>query len=283
MALFFLGWMPTYGQNNNSPFYEGTYANLRKEAKAQNLPYVLYFYVEGSNAHQQMKLMTFTPEFLARIDGRYLKPLPVPAFSIYGDYIIKKYQVNSYPQLLVFTAGDKLLERIEGVIPEADLLKKLEKHRTKSGTADSIDVFRENLDPNLVDKLQNDSKTLGIYKVSAEDVNADSGTPVGIQLGVFSTIEHAVRAVYDLGLGDHDNVLISLHKTETEGKTFARLTLGPFPTLAEGKNYETKLRTEKGLYGFLIDMKDFRPLEPLSEGNEESPFTPFEETLNEGN
>lgn len=268
--------LTTTGQNSFDAFYPGTYAQLRQEAKAKNQGYYLYFYVKGSNAAQQMRLMTFTPNLIDQTGGSFLKPLPVQAFSIYGDYIIKKYDIETFPQILVFTAEDKLLDRIEGVVPEAELLRRLNAHAGKKGAANSIDVFLKDLDPRLIDRLQLDSKLEAIYKFKVDDGTPEESNAVGIQLGVFKDFNHIVRAVFELGLEDHDNVLVSLHRTEE--RTFLRLVLGPFASVAEGKAYEEKLRVEKGLYGYLIDLSDFRPLEPIpTAGETESPFTPFEE------
>ncbi|MEM6298308.1 MAG: hypothetical protein AAF740_06430, partial [Bacteroidota bacterium] len=78
--------------------------------------------------------------------------------------------------------------------------------------------------------------------------------------------------VYDLGLKDNDNILVSLHRAEENEKVYLRLVLGPFDTVADGEQYLEQLRVEKGLYGFLIDLENFRPLEAITDDFGDSPF-----------
>ncbi|MGF1532877.1 MAG: SPOR domain-containing protein [Bernardetiaceae bacterium] len=262
-------------------FYTGTYEQMRQEAKQSNKHYMLYFYIRGSNADQQARLLTFTPELIKATQNDYMRPLSVRAFSIFGDYLVKKYKIKDYPQILVFTSGDRLLERIETFVPAGDLVKKLKTLRQSTGTADTIDVFKENRDPNLVNVLQNEAQLLGMYKVRVDDSQTkDMPNPVGIQLGVFKDYNHTMRAIFELGLEANDNVLVSMHRQED--RTFLRLVLGPFATIAEAEVYQSELRNTKGLYGYLVDLNDFRPLEAIDEEPEDSPFIPLEESLGGG-
>jgi len=255
--LLFLAF-PIFAQENAPGlFYEYGYERLQKEAKAQNRPYFLYFFRDGCRGCSQMESEVFTNADLQEYIGNHYFAYRAKAFSIYSDFLVKMYKVESYPQILIFSPEGKEMRRLRGVVSAPQLQRELKAQENAKGTPEALpEVFAEDAQPALSMNLQMFAETKGVYKFSIRKQEVEEKT-LAVQLGVFEDYNNIVRTVMELEKHWHDNILVS--ESTLDGKTIYRLLLGPFYTIEHAESYQRNLREKRGIYGILIHLDTFAP------------------------
>jgi hypothetical protein len=237
---------PLLAEEQKVLFFQGTYEQLKAKAVEQKKPYVLYFY----NSPTKYDSVTFQNKYVAMYGNKRYLFFKVKAFSLYSDYLVKKFEVGVYPQVCIVTPEGKLVERIIGYAPPEKVLELLRKHEKASGAPEAaVQVMARGATPELSLRLQLESTVVGVYNLEVRKYEVEEKT-LGVQVGVFQEYDHLLRAANELGDNWHQNVMVAI--VEIEGKRFYRLILAPFYTYEHALSYQRSLRENKGLYGIIV-------------------------------
>jgi thioredoxin-related protein len=258
-AIFFIFIQTLSAQTDaDDIYYQGSFEDLQKEALETDRPYFVYFYRNGCPACAEMEESTFPNKWLKMyVKARYLPAFKVQAFSLYSDYLTKRYGVTSFPQILLFSPKGKILKRIDHKVSAKQLIEEMRLHEKEKGLPDfDMTVFEEDADPELSMKLQTEAVFTGLYKFSIRPEEAKAET-LGVQIGVFSDYKNMVASVLELDQNWHDNILVATY--EVEGKTYFRLLFGTFYSIEHAKSYQRSLKNKYGLHGIIIKLDDFSP------------------------
>jgi hypothetical protein len=237
-------------------FFEGTYEKLKEKAKAEKKPYLLYFY----NRPTQYDSTTFENQYVAMYGNKRYLFYKVKAYSLYSDYLIKTFQVKTFPQVCIVTPEGKLLARIEGYISPQKMMEYLRRYPQAEGKPEEpIQTFARSAEPELSFRLRLDSKVRGLYRLEVHSMPIEEKT-LGVQVGVFEEYEHLLAAAHELGENWHRNIMVAI--VELEGKKYYRLLLAPFYSYEHALAYQKALKENKGLYGMIVRLdKGFMPVE----------------------
>ena len=241
-------------QMNEMPYFSGSFDQLQDEGKKKSKPY--FVFVHATN--NKFDSVTFANQYVQTyVSKRYLaQKLQAP--SLYADYVVKKYDVKSFPQILVFTPQGKLVDRISSYLSPKQMIARLKLHEDKTGSPDDrISAFAKAADPQLSLKLQTEGEIQEIYHFSIRPYGVEEKT-IGIQLGVFENYQNLVNNVSELEVHWHDNILVTF--IEVEGKTLYRLLLGPFYSYEHAEVYNKNLKEKMGLRGILVSLENFNPI-----------------------
>ncbi|WP_291723030.1 hypothetical protein [Bernardetia sp.] len=241
-------------QANKMPYFEGSFVQLQEEGKTKNKPYFVYLH---SNKNK-LDSTTFANKYVQTyVSKRYLaQKLQAP--SLYADAVVKRYEVKSFPQILVFTPQGKLVDRITSYQSPKQMIARLKLHEQKTGSPeDRVSAFAKAADPTLSLKLQTEGEIQNVYHFSVRPYGVEEKT-IGIQLGVFENYQNLVNNVSELELHWHDNILVTF--VEIDGKMLYRLLLGPFYSYEHANVYNKNLEKKMGLLGILVSLEDFDPI-----------------------
>lgn len=241
-------------QKNKMPYFVGSFDQLQEEGKKKNKPYFVFVHARNN----KFDSVTFANQYVqAYVKKRYLaQKLQAP--SLYADYVVKQYEVKSFPQILVFTPQGKLVDRITSYLSPKQMIARLKLHESKTGSPeDRISAFAKAANPELSMKLQTEGEIQEIYHFSIRPYGVEEKT-IGIQLGVFENYQNLVNNVSELELHWHDNILVTF--VEVEGKILYRLLLGPFYSYEHAEVYNRNLKEKMGLRGILVSLEDFDPI-----------------------
>lgn len=244
----------TTTQKNEMPYLVGSFDKLQEEGKKQNKPYFVYVHTRNN----KFDSVTFANKYVQTyIKKRYLaQKLQAP--SLYADYVVKQYEVKSFPQILVFTPQGKLVDRITSYLNPKQIIARLKLHESKTGSSDDrISAFAKAANPELSMKLQTEGEIQEVYHFSIRPYGVEEKT-IGIQLGVFENYQNLVNNVAELELHWHDNILVTF--VEIDGKMLYRLLLGPFYSYEHAEVYNRNLKEKMGLRGILVSLEDFDPI-----------------------
>lgn len=239
-------------------YLEGSFDKLQTEAKKKNKPYFVYVH----SLKTKFDSVTFENKYVQMyVNKRYLAQ-KIQAPSLYSDYVVKKYEVKNFPQILVFTPEGKLVDRITSYLSPKKLIARLQLHERKHGSSnDLISDFAKAANPELSLKLQTQGQIQEVYHFSIRPYGVEEKT-IGIQLGVFENYQNLVNNVSELELHWHDNILVTF--VEVDGKILYRLLLGPFYSYEHAEVYNRNLKEKMGLRGILVSLENFAP---ITEGN----------------
>jgi thioredoxin-related protein len=241
-------------QINKMPYFVGSFDQLQEEGKKKNKPYFVFVHANKN----KFDSVTFINQYVQTyIKKRYLaQKLQAP--SLYADYVVKKYEVKSFPQILVFTPQGKLVDRIMSYLGPKQMIARLKLHESKTGSSeDRISDFAKAANPELSLKLQTEGEIQEVYHFSIRPYGVEEKT-IGIQLGVFENYQNLVNNVAELELNWHDNILVTF--VEIDGKMLYRLLLGPFYSYEHAEVYNRNLKEKMGLRGILVSLEDFDPI-----------------------
>ncbi len=241
-------------KTNQISYFEGSFDQLQEEGKKKNKPYFVFIH---SNKNK-FDSVTFTNKYVQTyIKKRYLvQKLQAP--SLYADYVVKQYEVKSFPQILIFTPQGKLVDRITSYLSPKRMIARLKLQENKTGSSkDRISDFERAANPELSLKLQTEGQIQEVYHFSVRPYGVEEKT-IGIQLGVFENYQNLVNNVSELEVHWHDNILVTF--VEVDGKMFYRLLLGPFYTYQHAEVYNKNLKEKLGLRGILVDLENFSPI-----------------------
>ncbi len=242
---------------NPGMFYDLGYDKLQEAAKANNKPFFVFFYRDGCMACNEMETKVFAHPNLQEYISNHYYAYRAKAFSIYSDYLVKKYEVNTYPQILIFTPQGKLVRRLRGTVSAIKLLAELKAQEKAKGKPEPLpEVFEEDADPAYSVQLQEEGIVKGLFKFSIRQQEVEEKT-LGIQLGVFEDYNNIVRVVLELEKNWHDNILVS--ESELENEPIYRLILGPFYSIEHAESYQRNIREKYGMYGIIIHLDDLSP------------------------
>lgn len=241
-------------QTNKMTYLEGSFDKLQTEGKKQNKPYFVFVYANKN----KFDSVTFANQYVQTyVKKRYLAQ-KIQAPSLYADYVVKKYEVKNFPQILVFTPQGKLIDRITSYLSPKKMIARLKLHENKTGSSeDRISDFAKAANPELSMKLQTQGEIQEVYHFSIRPYGVEEKT-IGIQLGVFENYQNLVNNVSELELHWHDNILVTF--VEVDGKILYRLLLGPFYSFEHAEVYNRNLKEKMGLRGILVSLEDFDPI-----------------------
>lgn len=239
-------------------YYQGSFEALQQEALDRDRPYFVYFYRNGCPACAEMEETTFPNKWLKMyVKARYLPVFKVQAFSLYSDYLTKRYNVASFPQVLLLSPEGKILKRIKDKVSAKALIEEMRLHEKEKGLPEfDMTVFEEDANPELSLQLQAQATFTGMYKFSIRTEEAKPQT-LGVQIGVFSDYKNMVASVLELDQNWHDNIFVATY--ELEGKTYFRLLFGTFYSIEHAQSYKRSLQAKYGLHGIIIKLDDFSP------------------------
>lgn len=241
-------------QTNKMPYFAGSFDQLQAEGKKKNKPYFVFVHANNN----KFDSVTFTNQYVQTyVKKRYLaQKLQAP--SLYADYVVKKYEVKTFPQILVFTPQGKLIDRITSYLSPKKMIARLKLNESKTGSSDDrISNFAKAANPELSLKLQTEGEIQEVYHFSIRPYGVEEKT-IGIQLGVFENYQNLVNNVSELELHWHDNILVTF--VEVDGKMLYRLLLGPFYSYEHAEVYNRNLKEKMGLRGILVSLEDFDPI-----------------------
>ncbi len=241
-------------QMNKMPYFAGSFDQLQEEGKKKNKPYFVFVHANKN----KFDSVTFANQYVqSYVVKRYLaQKLQAP--SLYADYVVKKYDVKSFPQILVFTPQGKLIDRISSYLSPKQMIARLKVHEDKTGSPDDrISAFAKAAYPELSLKLQTEGEIQEIYRFSIRPYGVEEKT-IGIQLGVFENYQNLVNNVSELEVHWHDNILVTF--VEVDGKMLYRLLLGPFYSYEHAEVYNKNLKEKMGLRGILVSLENFNPI-----------------------
>lgn len=116
-------------------FYSGSYDNLLREARKEQKPIILDFWASWCGPCKKMDQQTFTDPKLAEfINGNFLI-YKVDIDSFDGMAITEKFEIESFPSMLVLDSRARSLETLKGFYPAQYLEKELSKIINKHGIA----------------------------------------------------------------------------------------------------------------------------------------------------
>ncbi|AFM05745.1 sporulation related protein [Bernardetia litoralis DSM 6794] len=250
---FFINSYSAFSQNEMS-YFEGSFDQLQEEAKKKNKPYFVFVHANKN----KFDSVTFANQYVQTyIKKRYLaQKLQAP--SLYADYVVKKYEVKSFPQILIFTPQGKLVDRINSYLSPKKMIARLKLHEGKTGSSDDrISDFAKAANPELSLKLQTEGEIQEVYHFSIRPYGVEEKT-IGVQLGVFENYQNLVNNVAELEVHWHDNILVTF--VEIDGKMLYRLLLGPFYSYEHADRYNKNLKEKMGLRGILVSLENFNPI-----------------------
>ncbi len=245
---------------NQIAYFAGSFDQLQKEGKNKSKPYFVFVHANKN----KFDSVTFANKYVQTyIKKRYLaQKLQAP--SLYADYVVKKYDVKNFPQILVFTPEGKLVDRITSYLTPKQMIARLQLHERKHGSSDDrISDFAKAANPELSMKLQTEGEIQEVYQFSIRPYGVEEKT-IGIQLGVFENYQNLVNNVSELEVNWHDNILVTF--VEIDGKMYYRLLLGPFYSYEHADRYNKNLKEKMGLRGILVSLEDF---DPITEDNKD--------------
>lgn len=247
-------------QNNQMNYFTGSFDQLQEEGKKKNKPYFVYVHAKTN----KLDSVTFANKYVQTYVAKRYLAQKLQAPSLYADYVVKKYEVKNFPQILVFTPQGKLVDRINSYLSPKQMIARLKLHESKTGSPDDrISAFAKAADPELSLKLQTQGEIQEIYHFSIRPYGVEEKT-IGIQLGVFENYQNLVNNVSELELHWHDNILVTF--VEVDGKMLYRLLLGPFYSYEHADRYNKNLKEKMGLHGILVSLESF---EPITENNKD--------------
>ncbi len=241
-------------QTNKMAYFAGSFDQLQEEGKKKDKPYFVFVHAQNN----KFDSVTFANQYVQTyVKKRYIaQKLQAP--SLYADYVVKKYEVKSFPQILVFTPQGKLVDRITSYLSPKQMIARLKLHEDKKGSSDDrISAFAKAADPELSLKLQTEGEIQEVYHFSIRPYGVEEKT-IGIQLGVFENYQNLVNNVAELEVHWHDNILVTF--VEVDGKMLYRLLLGPFYSYEHAEVYNRNLKEKMGLRGILVSLEDFDPI-----------------------
>lgn len=120
-------------------FYPGSLADMKAKALIDNKPFFLNFYTDWCAPCRNMERYTYTDPDLAKFAENNYLAYSVDAEGLTGDGIevAQRYNVVSYPTIIIFSPKGNLLHTLHGYQSGKDLLKELESYRFRSRTNES--------------------------------------------------------------------------------------------------------------------------------------------------
>ncbi|RMG84654.1 MAG: SPOR domain-containing protein, partial [Bacteroidetes bacterium] len=89
----------------------------------------------------------------------------------------------------------------------------------------------------------------GLYKI---ELRMPDQSGFGVQVGVFTQVEGALKEIANLQGQWFDNILLNIEKAET-GETVYKIILGPFENQDSANAYKTALKKKK-INGFVVPL-----------------------------
>lgn len=90
-----------------------------------------------------------------------------------------------------------------------------------------------------------------LYKVS---VHKPKKAGYGLQIGIYSSYENAIKEIARMQGNNFDNVLMSMEKGKTAKTTAYKILLGPFYTKDSASSFQGNVLKPKGINSFMVDL-----------------------------
>ena len=90
-----------------------------------------------------------------------------------------------------------------------------------------------------------------LYKVS---LHKPKKAGYGLQIGIYSTYENAMKEIARMQGNNFDNVLMSMEKGKTANTTSYKILLGPFYTKDSAGSFQNNVLKTKGINSFMVDL-----------------------------
>ena len=90
-----------------------------------------------------------------------------------------------------------------------------------------------------------------LYKVS---IHKPKKAGYGLQIGIYSTYENAMKEIARMQGNNFDNVLMSMEKGKTAKTTAYKILLGPFYTKDSASSFQSNVLKTKGINSFMVDL-----------------------------
>jgi len=90
-----------------------------------------------------------------------------------------------------------------------------------------------------------------LYKIS---LHKPKKAGYGLQIGIYSTYENAMKEIARMQGNNFDNVLMSMEKGKSAKSTSYKILLGPFYTKDSASSFQNNVLKTKGINSFMVDL-----------------------------
>lgn len=127
-----------FAQNEHMNFVEGDWQTLLDKAKKEKKPFFVDFYTEWCGWCKVMEKKTFNnKDVISYVDKHYLA-YQIDAEKGEGIALRRKYNINSYPTILIFDKDGKMIMRVLGYQDVQSFLDILEENKGKDAPESSV-------------------------------------------------------------------------------------------------------------------------------------------------
>jgi thioredoxin-related protein len=253
------------------------FANLSlAEAKARaaqlQRPLLIHFAANWCLPCQWMDKNTFVdPAVSTYLDNQYLA-VRIDVDEVQGYADKEACGVKYLPSLLIFNASGIVVYRYEQTLDAAQMLEVLHKYNTPANriaprTTYTVPVVKINNPSNtgaeieqseivpISTGVEDDPAHLDAQRLPVGQTTATPALPssrkMGVQVGVYSSYENAIRQVHHFEEKFYKTVQISAQTQN--GQTYYHLIAGPFESPAQMQTYLNALQRD-GLKGLIVTL-----------------------------
>lgn len=127
LTLFSFSW-----SQNSVPFYQGKFNDLLKKAERNKKHFFVDFSTSWCGYCKKMDKTTFKDKEVVSYVQKNMIAYKIDAEKGEGPDLARKYQVRSFPTVVVFNKSGKMVGKITGYRTSTAFLKELEKYTKKS-------------------------------------------------------------------------------------------------------------------------------------------------------
>ena len=267
----------TVARASKIEFFEGSYAEARDEASKKGKPLVVAFMASWSSSCQRMHQLVFTNDDLAgHANSKYVCVLvDVDAFE--GTLLKDRFGVVDIPTFLRFDKNGSLVDKENGdmtvdqlrlwlsdpdklappkvVTPRTSSKSDVVTHtpertpkpappasvpppvKPSAGAVHDVDIAEP--DAELILEKEGKEITSRVEKWDVREVRASG---YSLQLGVFSTLDNAVRAIQQFEAQADESLAVLLYLVEDDGKTHYKLLTGLYPQREQAERQRERLQ-----------------------------------------
>lgn len=236
--------------------FAGSFEQLQAAGKAQQKPYVVYFYGEAPcNACTQMESQTLKdPGIVKLLGSRFLwMKLNAESTDRQGFQLAALHRVSLYPTLLLFTPDGTLSKSLIGMQTPSMMRRELDQLLPAPSPPVAVVPPKPVVAPTpaSASTRSRSQPHPGWWQVETKPLPSQG---YGVQVGVYANYETILQELNRL-TGAY-NYPMAIRAETLRGKTVFKLVFGPFPDEERARQFKSRLDRGEGLRTVVILMSE---------------------------